>query len=776
MKSLLSLFSFFLLTAGTTCAQQVVVPNTAWLTGHGQSLLTNAKLTGRLTTTGNSDFRRLRDLCWQLHHLDLSEAECPVVPDNAFFALHSLRSIRLSEQTVRLGDYAFYACDSLSGTLVLPDALQSIGQSAFSGCRQLTGVRFGKSLRSIGAFAFVQSGLRGALVLPDSLQSIGDGAFSGLSGLTEITLPAGLQVVGPGAFADCTSLTLLRVRSPQPPYLAANALEGVDVERLRLDIPEEYRAAYEKACIWGPLLGKDVICLGTTIEVKPLVPQPAEVESRRDDSFSWSELGAIEAPAALANEKERLLDVLREHTIAPLSALRGKGRIVLALDKKLPSAEAYTLDIGPSRIEIKGKTAAGVFYGIQTLRQLLIGSDGTRRRFFTSSLRIADAPRTKVRELMIDPARQFIPLPDIKRMIVEMSRYKLNSLHLHLVDDQGWRIEIKSYPLLTQKGSWRASMDDRLKPVAGFYTQAEMRELVAFAAKYHVDIVPEIELPGHERAAIHCYPELTCSKQQFPITTTTGVQNTLLCPSREFTYTFLGNVFRELADIFPSPYVHLGGDEAGIPPLDQWTHCPDCQKKKLELGITTTDRSENWKLQKYLFDRMIDTLRTQYNKQPMFWYETDFAEIPEGCVTFAWRAGVKETRQAIDAAVRNKARLMMVPGQHCYFDYPMAADDMPEKNWGMPVLPLKNVYDLDPAFEQGEEFERNHLLGVAGTLWSECMPESERIFYMAFPRAMALAEVGWTPAKRRSYDDFLQRLRPLLDDLGRRGGCYSLKF
>ena len=195
---------------------------------------------------------------------------------------------------------------------------------------------------------------------------------------------------------------------------------------------------------------------------------------------------------------------------------------------------------------------------------------------------------------------------------------------------------------------------------------------------------------------------------------------------------------------------------------------------KKKLGITTTDRSENWKLQGYLFDRVIDLLRTQYHKTPMFWYETDFKKIQPGCVTFAWRAGL--TKEALGAAVENNARILLCPGEHCYFDYPMAKGDMPEVNWGMPVTSLKAAYDLDPAWGMGEEFEKNNLFGVAGTLWSECINSPERIYYQAYPRALALAEAGWSLQKNRSWEGFLTRLKPTAKDMMRRGITFSMEW
>lgn len=254
--------------------------------------------------------------------------------------------------------------------------------------------------------------------------------------------------------------------------------------------------------------------------------------------------------------------------------------MTLALDETLADNEAYTLNVQQKGVVIKGKTAAGVFYGLMTFDQLLRGDASKVGCDAIPQLTLKDQPRTHVRELMVDPCRIFVPYEDLKAFVPEMARYKLNMLHLHLVDDQAWTIEIKKYPRLTAEASSRWGMDDMLMPVKGYYTQEQMRDFVAYCAKYHIQVVPEIEMPGHEVAAISVYPELTCQGVQKPIRTTCGVSDELLCPGNDFTYEFLGNVFKELADIFPSEYIHLGGDEAGNPALDCWTYCPKCQALK----------------------------------------------------------------------------------------------------------------------------------------------------------------------------------------------------
>jgi len=589
-------------------------------------------------------------------------------------------------------------------------------------------------------------GLR-KVVLPQGVKRIGRQAFFHCKNLQEIALPSTVTIVEDGAFNGCIALSKFDISRATLLRVGFAAFEGVPSAHL----PQPTFDLWAKAAT----------------EKYSLIPYPAQLEVLKGKPLMVNKIGKIEAAPELANEAAHARRILRNRS--GLNVLRGCAKVQLLLDATVQNAEGYELTANKKGIVIKGSTPAGVFYGLTTLEQLL-----TAQPQMLEPVKIVDAPRTRVRELMVDPVRTFIPFAELKRMVTEMARYKYNALHLHLVDDQAWRIEIKKYPRLVAESSMRPAMDDMLYTSRGFYTQDEMRELVDFAAQHHIMVIPEIEMPGHEVAAIHAYPQLTVGNKKVPVRTTSGVSNNLLNPASEFTYQFLFDVFDELAKVFPAPYVHLGGDEAGNPPLDDWTIDSACIALKEKLGITTRDRSENWKLQKYMFDRVIAHLRDKLGKTPMFWYETDFKEIQPGCITFAWRNGL--TKTAIDAARANKAQIMLCPGEHCYFDYPMDRGDLPEVNWGMPVTSLKRVYDLDPAWGQGDEFERNYLFGVTGTLWSECMPQPERIYYQAFPRAMALAEVGWTPQARRNYDHFLRRLQLVQADQLRRGYPSSSRY
>lgn len=612
------------------------------------------------------------------------------------------------------------------------------------------------------------------IVFPDKLRIIGSQALFACDSIESLILPAGTERIESRAFGNCTGLKTLTVLAPTPPILAEDAFSGVDVSKIRLVVPKGTKKAYKSAPNWERFFKKPRTVAEQCPDEYAIIPVPNRIVYQSGKTLSTKSLGKIIAPSSLANEQERLREVL-SHRLGIRDFNKGKRPITLGIDNKIGGKEAYRLVIDEEGISITGADATGVFYGIMTLDQMLVPEQEGGRLAYLNAVTVEDSPRTGMRELMVDPCRIFIPFEDLKGMVVEMARYKMNALHLHLTDDQAWRIEIKKYPRLTELGSFRVGMDDMQMPIGGFYTQEQMKELVAFASQYHVEIIPEIEMPGHQVAAIHCYPELTCGAVQLPIRTTCGVSDNLLCPSNEFTYEFLENVFTELSSVFTSKYVHLGGDEAGNPPLECWSGCESCQALLKEI-MSSPDtkpqpgsRNDNWRLQKYMFDRVIDFLHRKLDKTPMFWYETDFHEIQPGCIVFAWRHGLTAT--AIDAAIRCNAKIMLCPGEHCYLDYPAAKGDMPEVNWGMPVTSLAQTYRLDPAWGYGKDFEANNLFGVAGTLWSECINSTERLYYMAFPRALALSEAGWSQQENRDYQDFLKRLARISRDMHRRGIC-----
>lgn len=469
----------------------------------------------------------------------------------------------------------------------------------------------------------------------------------------------------------------------------------------------------------------------------------------------------------LTTEGKELQRVIAHRTgIEPAfaeSKVKAKGTIQLVLSDDIEGEEGYCLEVTAKNITITGKTPAGVYYGIKTLDQLLIGDGGFGMRQQLAAVKIVDRPRFEYRALMLDPARHFIPLKDIKRYMDQMAKFKFNVLHLHLSDDQGWRIEIKKYPLLTEIGSKRKETDGDKRPHGGFYTQEQMKELIAYAAERHIEIVPEIDVPGHSVAAIAAYPWLTCF-EPVEVRTTAGVSKDLLCAGNEKVYEFYSDVLDELCVLFPSSKFHLGGDEA---PLDHWKQCEKCQAFMKAKGF---EREQQ--LMSYFFNRMNEVL-VKHGKTPLFWYELDVPDYPANTVTYAWRWGL--TPKVIERSRELGCKVICAPGECAYFDYPQWAGDMPEVNWGMPVAPLRKVYEFDPGYGLPRE-QQAHIIGVEATLWGECIKNIDRAFYMTFPRALALAEAGWSDMENRSWESFKQRMFPLLSDLMREGVNFRVPY
>lgn len=425
----------------------------------------------------------------------------------------------------------------------------------------------------------------------------------------------------------------------------------------------------------------------------------------------------------------------------PVSVIPGRGtnrtrqKPITAIDPiAFPHPEAYLLTVTPREIRITGGSEAGVFYGLQSLRQLA-DQEGN-----IPCVTVRDEPRYAYRGLMLDPARHFLPAADIERFIDAMALYKFNVLHLHLTDDQGWRVEIRKYPLLTQTGSVRAETDGNGVPHSGFYTQDELRHLAAYAKERHVEIVPEFDIPGHSVAAVVAYPWLACKRiDTLRVRTTAGVSPDLLCAGNDSTVAFIRDVVREMAAVFPSARFHLGGDEAL---MDRWAACPKCQARKASLGLKTEAELMGW-----LLGQAAETL-AEAGKKPMLWYETDVPRYPAGATMYAWRMGL--TGAVMDSAAAQGWPVVLSPGEHAYFDYPQAANERPKGGDWMPVLSLKQAYDFNP---QGKP-----VIGVEATMWGEYIPDIDRALYMAFPRALALAEAAWSLPQNRSWEQFRAKL------------------
>lgn len=508
----------------------------------------------------------------------------------------------------------------------------------------------------------------------------------------------------------------------------------------------------------------------------PLIPAPREIEASSDRPLVVANLNAIYADARSKNAAKYLQRLFKTRYKRSLAIRESKGsgvipggiHLVAGTGKKNP--EAYQMLVASSGVLIRGSGSAGALYGVCTLDQLFIGEKGGNARTIPA-LKIKDAPRFEYRGLMLDPARNFMPMDEVKQFVETMARYKFNTLHFHVSEDQGWRIEIKNpkYKKLMTVGAQK----NKPEGTRGYYTQAEIKELVAFAGKLNVEVIPEIDMPGHSMGAIVAYPELTCEyvrrinepenaaelaqnpKMKLRIWEEAGVSEALLCAGSPKTYDFYDDLLAELCKLFPSKKFHIGGDEA---PTKCWQHCKDCQEFMKKKGLKSTQE-----LMAYFFQRNFDALG-KAGKTALYWYELDVPKYPKNAIMYAWRMGL--TPRTIDRALKEGYKVICCPGEHAYLDYPQINGD-PNHGW-MPVTTLQRTYQFDPGYGRPAK-EQESILGCEGTLWAEHIQTLDRLYYQAFPRALALVEAGWTPMERRGWDNFKTRLRPVLTDMNNRG-------
>ncbi len=499
-----------------------------------------------------------------------------------------------------------------------------------------------------------------------------------------------------------------------------------------------------------------------------LIPAPSRMETERG-TFTLRADTAILTDEKSSDTGRLLAEMLQPATgyslVVEERAEERDNSIALQLDGSLErlGPEGYVLEVSRRRVLIRALAPAGVFYGAQTLRQLFPPAIYADERqagvsWTAPCVRIEDRPRFVWRGALIDVARHFMPRETILKFIDLLAVHKMNTLQLHLTDDQGWRIEIKRYPKLTEIGSMRR--ETRLghereargfdgKPHGGFYTQEEIRQMVDYARRRHVNLVPEIEMPGHAQAAIASYPELGNTREKLEVSTRWGVHKNIF-NLREETITFLQNVLAEVIELFPSEYIHIGGDEV---PTDQWKASPYAQALMRKLGFKSEVELHGW-----FIGRMNDFLRSR-GRRLVGWDEILEGGAPPGAVVMSWR-GVK----GAIAAARAGHDVVMAPTTHTYFDYYQSKDPSEPLAIGG-FLPLETVFEFDPIPTELTPEEARRILGAQGQLWTEYIPTPEHLEYMAFPRLVALAEVTWTGKPGRDYADFLRRLRRHLERL-----------
>lgn len=492
------------------------------------------------------------------------------------------------------------------------------------------------------------------------------------------------------------------------------------------------------------------------------VPLPSEISKTNSDAFKLNSSTKIVFPEG--NDKmKRNAEFLSEYLMMSVgvkpditSSIHDNNIILLSLDLDNDNEEAYRINVNENAISISGSSEAGVFYGIQTLRKATpVGKYAVSYPAVT----INDEPRFGYRGTMLDIARHFQSVEFVKKFIDMIALHNINRFHWHLTEDQGWRIEIKKYPRLTEVGSMRSETVigqntgeyDGI-PHGGFYTQAEIKDIVNYAAERYITVIPEIDLPGHMLAALTAYPELGCTGGPYEVERTWGVFDDVLCPGKEHTFTFLEDVLTEVMELFPSKYIHIGGDEC---PKVLWEECPDCQNRIKELGLKDAEHKKEFYLQSYVTAR-VEKFLNDHGRSIIGWDEILEGELAPNATVMSWRG----MQGGIEAAKMNHD-VIMTPTTYCYFDYYQTQfiDDEPFGIGG--YVPVELVYSFEPAPDILTKEQKQHILGAQANLWTEYIKTSEHVEYMLLPRLAALSEVQWMQPDKKDYDEFLTRLPQL---------------
>lgn len=519
------------------------------------------------------------------------------------------------------------------------------------------------------------------------------------------------------------------------------------------------RKEYPKVCLFLWILG---MCFHAhPILAQSVIPVPLKMEQGMG-SFLLSEKTKLYTN--LQGGEAELWENYLKALPVQLKEARMKDRkqmlflLITPKTPQLPSPESYTLSVTPQRIEIRATSGAGLFYGMQTMLQLM--QPAGAGSYSVPSVEIEDTPRFAYRGLMLDVSRHFSTKEFIKKQIDALAYYKINRLHLHLTDAAGWRLEIKKYPLLTDFAAWRTDPTwkkwwnggrkylryDEPGASGGYYTQNDIREILEYARQHYITVIPEIEMPSHSEEVLAAYPQLSCSGEPY--------KNSDFCVGNEETFTFLENVLTEVMELFPSEYIHVGGDEAG---KSAWKTCPKCQKRMKDEHLANVDE-----LQSYLIHR-IEKFLNNHGRRLLGWDEILQGGIAPNATVMSWRG-----EEGGIAAVTSGHHAIMTPGAYCYLDsYQDAPYSQPEAIGG--YLPLKKVYTYDPVPASLTAEQAKLVYGVQGNLWVEYIPTPEHVEYMIYPRMLALAEVAWSAPERKSWPDFHTRALSAVADLQKKG-------
>ena len=492
-----------------------------------------------------------------------------------------------------------------------------------------------------------------------------------------------------------------------------------------------------------------------------VIPQPQEIVLARDTTpFIIDRSTTIVYPAT--NEKmhrtaDFLATFIKEMTGTEVHVSdkeKSSNAIILAVDSTMGHPEGYKLQITPEKVLLTGGSEAGVFYGIQTIHKALpILKDGKVAAALPAGT-VTDFPRFRYRGFMIDVGRLFFPASSLKQIIDLMALHNINYFHWHLTEDQGWRIEIKKYPKLTEIGSkrdstiidWETKKFDG-KPHSGFYTQDEAREIVRYAADRFITVVPEIDLPGHTTAALASYPELGCTGGPYKVLCSFGVFPDVLCAGNDQTLQFTKDVLDEIMDIFPSEYIHIGGDEC---PKSRWEKCPKCQAKIKELGIKALPKhSKENQLQTYFMSELEKEINA-HGRRMLGWDEVLEGGLTPNSTIMSWRGiqgGIEAARQHHD--------VIMTPIQRLYFSNPRI-NKMTGFEW------MNRVYNFEPVPAELTDAEKKFVIGTQGCIWTEWTADSTKMEWQILPRMAALSEIQWTLPEHKNFERFMERLPEML--------------
>jgi len=513
-----------------------------------------------------------------------------------------------------------------------------------------------------------------------------------------------------------------------------------------------------------------------------IIPAPLSVKSLKGEFIITAKTKVLVVPSnpealAVATLFTDRLDsvsgyVTKPHTSDALKKTPQNAILFSIINDVVLGDEGYRLTVEKENVLISANTAKGLFYGVQSMLQLLPPQIMSPSKVEGASwkiegIKVMDKPRFGYRGMHLDVGRHFMPAEFIKKYIDILAMFKMNTFHWHLTEDQGWRIEIKQYPKLTSMGSMRsetvvghAGNSNKYDgiPHGGFYTQEQVKDIVAYATQRFITIIPEIEMPGHSVAALTGYPQLSCTGGPFKVATTFGVFDDIFCAGNDSTFIFLQNVLDEVMSLFPSKYIHIGGDEA---PKARWHNCPKCQARMKSEGL-----KDEHELQSYFIKR-IEKYVVSKGRRIIGWDEILEGGLAPEATVMSWRGmdgGI--------AAAREHHDVIMSSNSHLYFDH-YQADPATEPLAIGGYLPLKRVYSFEPVPDQLKTEEAKHILGAQGQIWTEYMKTPEYVEYMLFPRMLALSEVLWTPRDQRNYESFTSRLDNSLKRLGIMGVNYS---